>query len=164
MRMRSVAIEKHKAAKTSTKSTATRSSTPSKLALIDNVLKETADHCFILRCCHWILSFSATFGNSVDRVVGKTDSQESSPNRVPANEWRSVPKGRSPPRTLRPLLERFSPRPTPASVTRTKSVWHRHAYQQRRKQVYLSHPKRHISIASVGQKASLQRGRFAETT
>ena len=93
MRMRSVAIEKHKAAKTSTKSTATRSSTPSKLALIDNVLKETADHCFILRCCHGILSFSATFGNSVDRVVGKTDSQESSPNRVPANECRSRAEG-----------------------------------------------------------------------
>ena len=37
-----------------------------KLALIEDFLNETADHCFILLWCHEILSFSAKFGNSVN--------------------------------------------------------------------------------------------------
>jgi hypothetical protein len=45
-----------------------------KPALIEDFLKKAADHCFILRYCHRILFFSASFRFPVNRVVAWTDS------------------------------------------------------------------------------------------
>jgi hypothetical protein len=42
-----------------------------KPTLIDYFLNKTGEHCFVLRSCHGILSFSANFWNSVNRVVGQ---------------------------------------------------------------------------------------------
>jgi hypothetical protein len=38
--------------------------------LIKDALNKTADHRFVLRCCHGFLVFSANFLSSVKRVVG----------------------------------------------------------------------------------------------
>jgi hypothetical protein len=42
--------------------------------LVYDLLNKSADNRFVLFWCHKMLSFSANFGNSVKRVIGKPDS------------------------------------------------------------------------------------------
>jgi hypothetical protein len=41
-----------------------------KPTLIDDFLNKAGEHCFVLCCCHGILSFSPRFWNSVNGVLG----------------------------------------------------------------------------------------------